>query len=129
MKRDMPPGGPGSDPGREVEEELAFYLEERAREFEARGMSPEEARAAAERAFGDRARIEAEVQRIRRGRERDQGRARIMSSIAQDIKLALRGLRRRPGFTAIIVATLALGIGSVTAIFSALPCLPCRVSG
>ncbi len=118
MKRDMPPGGPSSDPGREIEEELAFYLEERAREFEARGMSPEEARAAAERAFGDRARIEAEVQRIRRGRERDQGRARIMSSIAQDIKLALRGLRRRPGFTAIIVATLALGIGSVTAIFS-----------
>ena len=41
-----------------------------------------------------------------------------MASIAQDLKLSVRGLVRRPGFTAVVVLTLALGIGAVTAIFS-----------
>ena len=118
MKRDMAPGGPTGDPKKEVQAEIDHYLEERAREFEASGMAPEEARESAARAFGDRERIAAEVRRIRRGRERDEGRSRIMASIAQDLKLSVRGLVRRPGFTAVVVLTLALGIGAVTAIFS-----------
>ena len=96
MKRDMSPGGPTRDPGREVHEEIEFYLEERAREFEASGMDPEEARRAAARAFGDKQRIEAEVGRIRRGRKRDEGRSRIMSSLAQDLRLSIRGIKNRP---------------------------------
>ena len=54
MKRDMAPGGPTGDPKKEVQAEIDHYLEERAREFEASGMAPEEARESAARAFGDR---------------------------------------------------------------------------
>ena len=118
MRREMPPGGPVPDPEREVREEIEHYLEERARELVEQGVDPEQARVQASRAFGNVARIEAEVGRIRRGRRRDQGRTRMMESIRQDLKLAFRGLMARPGFAAIVIATLALGIGAVTAIFS-----------
>lgn len=118
MRRELPPGGPVPDPEREVREEIEHYLEERARELEADGMDPEAARAEAGRAFGDVTRIEAEVEKIRRGRKRDEGRTRVMESIRQDLKLALRSVVRRPGFAAVVIATLALGIGAVTAIFS-----------
>ena len=112
MKRDMTPGGTSGDPRKEVREEIDFYLEQRARDFEAAGMNPDEARRAAAGAFGDKEQIEAELGRIRRGRERDEGRSRIMASLTQDLKLTFRGLRKRPGFTTVVVGTLALGTGA-----------------
>lgn len=118
VRRDLPPGGPGGDPDREVREEIDFHLEERARELEAEGFGPEEARREAARTFGDVGRIEAEVRRIRRGRERDEGRRMMMEALRRDVGLALRRIRRQPGFGATVIGTLALGIGAVTAIFT-----------
>jgi len=51
---------------RDTREEIRFYLEERAREFEEQGHPPEEARRLAEEAFGDVEQIRARVERIRR---------------------------------------------------------------
>lgn len=118
MKRDLPPGASGDDPEREVREEIRFHLEERARELEAEGMDPEEARREAGRTFGDVERIAARSARIRRGRQRDEGRTRMKSALMQDLKIAVRGLLKRPGFAAVVVATLALGIGGVTSVFT-----------
>ena len=117
MRRDLPPGGPVRDPDREVRAEIDFYLEERARELEEEGMSPEEARREARRRFGDVEKISAEVRRIRRRRERWEGTRTMIDTVTQDVRMALRGLARRPGFGAVAVGTLALGIGAVTAIF------------
>ncbi|MBW3534373.1 MAG: RpiB/LacA/LacB family sugar-phosphate isomerase, partial [Gemmatimonadetes bacterium] len=113
-----PPRDAGDEVRDEVREEIRFYLEERARELEAQGMAPEEARSAAREAFGDpdavAARLRSDDARHRRSEER----RIMMDGLTKDLALAVRGLARRPGFTAVLVLTLGLGIGAVTAVFS-----------
>ena len=107
-----------SEPTRDVHDELQFHLEMRAREFVEQGMAEAEARAAAARAFGNVAAIDAELSVARVAHLQFRERRDSVRELARDVVFAVRTLRKNRGFTSAALATLALGIGAATAVFT-----------
>lgn len=97
---------------REIDEELAFHLDMKARDGIARGMDEPKARELARRAFGSVA-LAAEDSLAA-------WRYAFIDSLVQDVRYGLRALRRAPVFTTTAALTLALGVGATTAIYTLL---------
>jgi len=110
--------GFGFDLERDIDEELAAHLEHAAGELTDQGMEPSAAREEAARRFGDAARYRLACRDIDRRRQRARRRGEIMSHLLHEARLALRTLRRAPGFVAAALLTMALAIGANTAIFT-----------
>jgi hypothetical protein len=93
-----------------LDEEMQFHLEQAIGERVAAGASPQEARKAAMREFGNPA--------VLREEARSGWNWGWLDTLARDVKYAARGLRRSPGFTLTVIAVMALCIGATTALFT-----------
>ena len=99
-------------------EEMDFHIESMAQDLVGRGMSEQEARAAAHRKFGNMTRNSEEARSV--------WIVRWMSDLLQDLRQAFRGMRRDAGFTAFAILIAGLGIGASSTVFSVVNALLLR---
>jgi macrolide transport system ATP-binding/permease protein len=94
----------------DLSDELQFHLQNQIEEYVERGMNPQEARHAAFRSIGGLEQVKEECREARK--------MNLVENFAQDVRFGLRMLRRNPGFTALAILCLTLGIGANAAVFS-----------
>jgi predicted permease len=102
----------------DVSEEFDFHLEMRVAELMRVGLTAEQARAEALRAFGDLSAAEKRCVTEDRMKVERMHRALVLDELKQDLKFGARQLRRDPGFALVAIVTLALGIGMNAVMFT-----------
>jgi putative ABC transport system permease protein len=102
---------------REVDDEIRFHLETRTTALMAQGMGAADARAAAEREFGDARAAREELALVGRRRVHRERRAAWWDGTLRDLHYTVRGLWKQKAFATVVVLTLALGIGANATMF------------
>jgi predicted permease len=111
---------------RDIDQELEFHIAMRVQKLVAAGFAPDAARAKALEQFGDMRTVRDSCLSIDHQRERAMRRTNYLSNLRQDIAYALRTMRQNAGFTAVVLLTLALGIGANTSTFTLIDALVLR---
>lgn len=102
----------GARPEADVEDEITFHLDMRERELIALGMSPAAARDEARRRFGDRARLQAQMQTLASDHSRAASRQAAWNTLQSDVAFVVRTLVRKPMFTLSVILTLGVSARS-----------------
>ena len=108
----------GARPERDVDDELAFHVQERIEEYIAAGMDPGAARAATLERLGDLTRYRGEILAIEQQEQRRRTMSDLTYSLIGDVRFAARQLRRNLPLTIAALLCFALGVGANTSIFS-----------
>ncbi len=102
----------------DIDDELDFHIDGRVAELIRRGLTGEKARHEVMKRFGDRTQVREDCHRMGLQRIEREEWSMVIDNLWHDVRMAGRSLSRQPGLSAVIVLTLALGIGTTTAIFS-----------
>ena len=106
------------NPAADLDDELRDHIESTTEALIVRGLAPDIARAEALRRFGDVARVRGEVHRLDQRHLTSTRRAAAIETLMYDLRYAIRGLRRSPGFALVATLSIALGIAANATVFS-----------